>query len=144
MIRTSLVIKRNRSNEVIANVRAGVGNAVRRITLDLLSQAVMRAPVEEGTLRGSGSAHFDGGRIATGADVDPTAEGNEALEGGAESGPTTGVVAFNAVYAAAQHERTDYHHPKGGEAKYLERPLEENRTLYKRTIAEAARDAAKH
>ena len=37
-----------------------------------------------------------------------------------------GIVGFNEPYALAQHERLDFHHPKGGKAKYLEDPLKEN------------------
>lgn len=137
MANGSVRIIRNDTARVIAQVRGTVGNAVRRITLDLLSQSVRRAPVDEGPLRGSGSAHFNGERIATGADFDSLATGSDAMEGGGGSDVTTGVVAFNTVYAVEQHERTEFHHPKGGEAKYLERPLEENRALYTKTIADA-------
>lgn len=34
-------------------------------------------------------------------------------------------ISFNTPYAAVQHERTDFHHPRGGKAKYLEGPLKE-------------------
>lgn len=33
-------------------------------------------------------------------------------------------IGFNTSYAAAQHERMDYHHDKG-QAKYLEKPMRE-------------------
>ena len=120
-------------------VSAEVGREIRNVALDLLGESVKRAPVAEGTLRGSGTAHFGGQRIATGADFDPSAAGNEGLTGGVGTDETSAVVAFNTVYAVAQHERTDYAHPKGGEAKYLERPLEQNRQQYERRIAAAAK-----
>jgi hypothetical protein len=41
-----------------------------------------------------------------------------------------GIVGFNTPYALAQHERLDFHHPKGGKAKYLEDPLKENVRRY--------------
>lgn len=119
-------------------VSAEVGAEARKIALDLLSEGVRRAPVAEGTLRGSGTAHFGGERIATGADFDPQAAGDEGLTGGAGTDETSALVAFNTVYAEAQHERTDFVHPKGGEAKYLERPMAENRAMYQRKLAEAA------
>lgn len=34
-------------------------------------------------------------------------------------------VAFDAVYAAVQHEHVEYEHPQGGQAKYLERAFKE-------------------
>lgn len=134
-----------RSALVKRAVRAGVGSELRKITLDLLAQSVKAAPVEEGILRGSGSAHFGGQRIATGNDLGGT--GNEAVSGGhgtqAGGSAITAVVAFNTVYAEYQHEGVSrfsgraltYH--KGGGAKYLERPLAQNRALYLRRIRQA-------
>jgi hypothetical protein len=120
-------------------VKGEVGGEVRKVALDLLSESVRRAPVDEGPLRGSGTAHFDSKRIATGKDFDQSAEGGEGAEGGLGTGQMSAVVAFNTVYAEAQHERTDFAHPKGGEAKYLERPLEANREQYERKIGEAVK-----
>jgi len=128
--------------KIPARVEREVGQEIRLATLDLLSEGVRRAPVDEGTLRGSGSAHFGGERIATGEEMGAVMEeGAEPtpLEGGADTDRLTGRVVFNTVYAAEQHERTDYAHPKGGEAKYLERPASENRERYRRRIAEAAK-----
>ncbi len=71
--------------------------------------------------------------------MDGSATGDAGVKGGHGTGPTTGVVAFNTTYAVAQHERTDYAHPKGGEAKYLERPLEENRARYQKHLRDAAK-----
>lgn len=48
-----------------------------------------------------------------------------------------GVVQFNVDYAAAQHERTDYHHPRGGQAKYLETAIAQNRAAYQKRMAAA-------
>lgn len=38
-------------------------------------------------------------------------------------GALTGSVVVDQVYAKAQHERMDYKHPQGGQAKYLSGPL---------------------
>lgn len=114
---------------------------LRKIGLDLLGNAIEDAPVEEGTLRGSGSAHFAGARYATAAELGQVAAGATPADGPVGSSDTTVSVAFNTVYAAAQHERTDYAHPKGGKAKYLEDALERNREMYVRKLAEAGRRA---
>lgn len=136
--KASVRITKNRFSDATAGGRAAAGRAVRMIALDLLGQAVNEAPVKEGILRGSGSAHFDGQRISTGAEHSDTAvvanDENAAVAGGAGSDSTTAILAFNAVYAEAQHERTDYAHPKGGKAKYLEDPLERNRKQYQERI----------
>lgn len=126
--------------EAKAALTGTTSDTVQLQTLDLMSQAIQRAPVEEGTLRGSSAAHFDGVRIAA-SDYPVGAKGEPAtpLSGGDVSGSLKGTVTFNTLYAAAQHERTDYVHPKGGEAKYLERPLEENRARYFARLVAALR-----
>lgn len=44
-------------------------------------------------------------------------------------------ISFNTVYAEVQHERTDYEHPKGGKAKYLEGPLKQYAGLFEEFLA---------
>jgi len=39
------------------------------------------------------------------------------------TGTLTGSVTVDQVYAKYQHERMELHHPKGGQAKYLQAPL---------------------
>lgn len=95
-----------------------VERAVTKCGEHLLGEAQRNAPVEEGTLRASGDLeihHAAGGRIIA-------------------------EVSFSTAYAARQHEELDWDHPKGGEAKYLERALVENADRYTRIIdAEVAR-----
>lgn len=59
----------------------------------VLREARERAPEDDGTLKASGRVAADG------------------LET---------IVKFTAPHAWLQHERTDYAHPNGGQAKYLE------------------------
>jgi hypothetical protein len=108
---------------------------LRRCTLDLMGEAINEAPVREGQLRGSAAAHFGGAQIATG----PAAAGATPLAGGAGTGEESASVTFNTVYAVAQHEGTDFNHPLGGKAKYLQDPFERNYDLYVRLIADAGR-----
>lgn len=63
-------------------------------------EAQRRAPVETGDLRGSMEVHIDG---------------------------TVGSVSFNTPYAATQHEHTEFDHPHGGQAKFLESVLVEEK-----------------
>jgi hypothetical protein len=67
----------------------------------VLGDAIRRAPVETGVLRSSGY-------------VAPPQE---------EGGSTVVEVGFGTVYAEVQHEREDFEHPQGGEAKYLEKAV---------------------
>lgn len=91
---------------------------MRIIVEDLLGRAVRDAPVDEGTLRGSGSTSVE-------------VHGNE----------VTGTVTFGVPYAEVQHEHTEFQHPKGGQAKYLEGPLTEMAPRYKQALAKAAQKA---
>lgn len=62
------------------------------------------------------------------------------------SGTTTvsgkqAAVSYNTPYAVVQHERLDFHHPKGGEAKYLEKAFREGSAEAQEIIAGAVRSA---
>jgi hypothetical protein len=66
------------------------------VALDLQGAAQRDAPIEEGTLRGSGTSRV------------------EQTDSGAVA-----VVAFPLPYAAVQEEEDDFVHPRGGKAHYL-------------------------
>src|SRR6266568_3836761 len=51
-----------------------------------------------------------------------------------------GSVTVDQVYAHAQHEHLEYHHPRGGSARYLSIPLFERYRRYLRTIADGVLD----
>jgi hypothetical protein len=130
---------------------------------DLLGRAQREAPLDEGTLRASGTAavFVDGKRVSGVAeqsgfvmlsaagpiegpkthamvhrDVDALAAQSPKKGGGVE-----GQVSFNTPYALEQHERLDFNHPKGGKAKYLEDPLKENADRYAGHIADRIGEA---
>lgn len=100
-------------------VAACIG-AVRVVGEDLLGEAQRRAPVEEGTLRASGELEIE---------HDPA------------TGMIVAVVSFNTVYAARQHEELGWHHPRGGQAKYLESVLLERGNRYTAIMAASMRGA---
>lgn len=50
-------------------------------------------------------------------------------------------VGYDLPYAIVQHERLDFNHPKGGKAKYLEDPYNENAAKYERVIQKAVKRA---
>lgn len=127
---------------------------------DLLGESQRRAPVELGELRGSASLTYivNGDRYEAGAvGYPPTMAGAASAYQRAEARAvelaragtlrTIDVeVAFNRVYAARQHEETTWHHPLGGEAKYLERPLAERagryNTIIERNVIRRTEEAA--
>lgn len=96
--------------KVQANIRAlgkaypaAMAGAIYKLAVVILSGAIRRAPVEHGVLRASAYAS------------PPQGEG---VKANVEIG-------FGTVYAVPQHENQDWHHPKGGEAKYLEKAINE-------------------
>jgi hypothetical protein len=76
----------------------------------ILADAIQEAPVEEGTLRGSGR-------------VEPATPQN-----------LTARISFSTPYAARQHEELDWEHPKGGKAKFLEDPLKRHGAQIERIV----------
>lgn len=50
-------------------------------------------------------------------------------------------IAYRTVYASLQHERMDYNHPEGGNAKFLERPLIETKERSMEIVAAKIRKA---
>jgi len=99
-----------------------VSKAVGRAALDLQAKSADAAPFEFGTLKGS--IHVEG----------PDVRGNEATAKVATGGEASD-------YAIIQHENTSLNHPRGGGAKYIERPLLAMIPEYTRQIEQAGRDA---
>lgn len=86
-----------------------LGRAVRDVAFDVQGRATEKAPVDTGHLRESAYTEIDehaGGITATVGFTATTKDGR-----------------FS--YALVQHEGLDFEHPKGGEAKFLEKALDE-------------------
>lgn len=96
-------------NRLERDAPKAMARAVRDVALDVQGRAQMKAPVDTGHLRESASTEVErnGGRIVATVGFNATAKGGKVS------------------YALVQHERTDYNHPLGGEAKYLEKALNE-------------------
>jgi hypothetical protein len=107
--------------------RRGLGKA----GIALMNMAVMnvpRVPIDEGTLRGSGSVHVNGTLLATSPNVGgkPTPNTSPLPRSGAEMIEAT--VGFNTPYAAHLHEHPEYDFTdsrSGG--KYLETKMNSER-----------------
>lgn len=82
--------------EVAATVSQAETEALTLAAEHLKTVAVSLTPVDEATLRRSATVDVQGREAA---------------------------VSFDTPYARRQHEGLHYHHPKGGQAKYLETPL---------------------
>lgn len=126
----------------IAQARGGMA-ALKRIGDDVHGKSQRRAPLEEGTLRGSGEVAF----IVNGARFEGEGAYARALAAAiahARAGTLRDLnveVSYNTVYAAAQHEGLEFEHPLGGQAKYLESVLLEDGARYPAIIAAEQRRA---
>lgn len=89
--------------------------AMRENALDLMARSAQLAPIEIGELRSSADVR----KIANGVyEVGFYGQGIKAL---------------------VQHERLDFNHPRGGQAKYLEAPFVENIGRYIENVRKKAR-----
>lgn len=121
----------------------GSMEALKVIGSDVHIKSMDRAPIREGPLRASGEvtyiiddARFEGDGAYPAALAAATAA--------ARAGTLRKLdveVSYNAVYAARQHEELDWHHPLGGQAKYLESVILEDAARYPAVIAASQRRA---
>lgn len=87
--------------EVAKKYPQAMAAAIYKLGVAILSDSLPRVPREFGVLRASGYV------------APPTGQG---LNADVQLG-------YGTVYAVPQHERLDYRHPRGGEAKYLENAI---------------------
>lgn len=125
----------NMFDKMKSNVKATTTQAMADVALDCLGKSVERAPVEFGDLRGSGFAEVNETTIAMGnkdGGVDDLGVPGE------DQGDTIqAAVGFTAPYAFNQHEHTEYEHPMGGQAKYLESVVVENSNRWGKHLVDA-------
>jgi len=81
--------------------------AIGACALDLAGKSAKLAPVDTGDLRNNCNARLS---------VSPFS--------------VKATVGYSLPYALRQHEELEYNHPMGGEAKFLEKPFEENKQKY--------------
>lgn len=90
------------------------------VTEDLAGEGSRKAPVDEGHLKASVRRETDF-KIAV-------------IQGALQISQN---VVAQTPYAFVQHEREDFNHPKGGQAKYLTGPLAEKAGQYQAFLAAA-------
>ncbi len=89
---------------------------------NIMADSKPKVPVDRGTLKGSG--------YVTLPELSDTNVRVEIGYGG-----------WAAPYAVVQHEHTEYSHPEGGEAKFLEKPMNEHSGSFQRNVAYFAAQA---
>lgn len=105
--------------DAASRIQRGAARGVGGWGEHVLDEAVRIVPIEEGTLQNSGT-------VAQAAD-----------------GKTVGIgfgSGAAAPYAVPQHERLDYHHDAGRQAKYLERPFQASKSTGMRIVQRAIQE----
>lgn len=133
-------------NRLIADVDVCLLKSFTDVCLDLLSESVKKAPVDTGALRSSGYCIINDNpafRVvpAIPADVKhkkgvsaPSSFRVVAGKKPTKSAKYTAKIGFSTRYATVQHEMTNYTHPRGGQAKFLEEPFRQNSNRYKEIL----------
>lgn len=88
-------------------------DGLRRALEHTLAESKKLVPLDEATLERSGKVSMDG---------------------------LNGAISFDTVYAVVQHERLDYKHLPGRQAKYLEQPMNTEREIMLQLMAVSLRD----
>jgi len=140
-----------RDGEVWKRVQKAAVDGMVENTEDLLGRSMRDAPVDEGTLRASGSAEvYANSRAVARRGFREVADQPEApemvtrpVQEGGLGDAVVGEVGFNTPYALVQHERLDFNHPKGGKAKYLEDNLTQQADRYQDNLSDHLRGALK-
>ena len=107
---------------ILNDIYDKVDNSLLTCAADLQSKSVDRAPIDTGKLRES-------------CVVDDIEMSNHVVK--------IGYTKEVDEYSMVQHERLDFNHPNGGEAKYLENPFNENIQRYKEKIGEGIKEILK-
>lgn len=153
-------------NAKLGEIQGLTAEEVRTVGLAVLGQAVRDAPVDTGDLRRSGSLSW-GEDVALTATVAtkngkeiPVYEvsgsgqliargtgdgGTETVDGGDIPEDTKPIVTigFGVPYAAVQHERDDFDHPKGGRSKFLQQAVQDMSDMLPEAIRKRGGEALK-
>ena len=95
---------------------AAINSALYSAANDILTEANNLVPIDTGNLKSTGVVTTNGAQNIPPSPTDLRPKLDISF-----GGKTTGSDGAN--YAAVQHERLDYNHPQGGQAKYLEQPF---------------------
>ncbi len=142
---------------IFQGIKGATQRAVTDVAIDILSRSVERAPIEFGDLRGSGYAEINDATVAMGVEgTSFPAEGEKRAKAPAAGdieilGPPgepdgnviRGEVGYTAPHAFVQHEHTEFNHPIGGQAKFLESIIVENVERYRNQVIESAKSGAR-
>lgn len=108
-------------------IRAVMVQAIYQTGVDVQNKAMTLVPVDTGNLR------------STADTTQPKLTGANRVRVEVSFGGPTKDAPEGANYAAVQHERVDYAHPNGGQAKYLEQPFLEEVSNWPASLVQRVR-----
>lgn len=123
-----------------------VDRGLGRAGMILMRDAAMEQPtipLKEGTLRGSGSVHIEGKRLATGEGLPGAKKGTPAenVPVGSTDRVRVAVVGFNQPQAARLHEHPEFKFTEPGSGgKFLETKMQRHRKDYMAEVADAIKE----
>lgn len=136
--------------ELMKQVPAAAKKGLARAGIMVLRDSVMEepmVPLDEGTLRGSGSVHVDGAPSGTSQNLAPSGKG-EPVTGVLSAYDNLGihevVIGFNTPYAAHLHEHPEYEFQHAGTGgKFLSSKLATNAKDYFAEVTDELKKAVK-
>ena len=128
--------------DVMAAAKKGLARAGINVMNDAIQQ-VPKVPIDEGTLRGSGSVFVDNMLVATSEDLGQAAGTPAKSLGGSMAkrvNDLEAVIGFNTPYAKYLHEHPEFNFTEPGTGgKYLETKMATNKDAYMKTIVTTMR-----
>ena len=94
---------------MVRRIKQQAEEGIQEVAMDLLQKSKDLCPVDLGDLKASGFISKEGDKT---------------------------VVGYTEPYALRQHEELEFNHPNGGQAKFLQQPLEENTDKYIRHVVD--------
>lgn len=112
--------------------------ALEEVATDCISRSVARAPVDKGDLRGTGFVDINGQQVAMGRDDKSGGIDITGSPGQPQDGTNEALIGFSSEYAFVQHEHMEFNHPQGGQAKFLELTIHEQKEAWLELLRDAA------
>ena len=125
-------------DKIMNEVEEQVMLQVTKAGLDLKNKSSNQTPLKTGDLRGNCSV-VSNKKIVSAAEGGKDADANKPIDAPSEDLSVN--VGYSLPYALRQHEELGFSHPKGGKAKFLEDPYNENISKYKEFIADGVKKA---
>lgn len=128
---------KNNLKKIVEETDKNIRLSSSKVANDLLDKSNIQTPLDTGALRESGKAYVNYEEVGSGSKEGKAVNKKEATVRNNNLRYTASVI-YTEKYALKQHERLDFKHTYGN-AKYLQKPFQENKNKYVDTIKEAVK-----